>query len=600
METKPSTPQKPYTITNGKVIFDYGQLYCASPEQLAASELFAEIVEKFTGKLIRKGGPVSDFLTEGAPGGTPAETATKIVTVLKLLTSHTAREIIAINEDFRLLLEGKGRFQEFIEELYNFWRRHERVICHTAPPRSRASKSGIHRAQFIAANETFKNVVLSAYRTVIGNLAGTNPAVYRQLPAGANMGALMEKIEWDCPYEFSHLKEVPFILLSLIEPPLVLYTKSNKRKGKILEVGKLTEDMIAFRPSEWFCFPARVGDLLAFIYFHRDYVTLGLSMANLFETAGYDLIEGKRPDIIMLFGVKDHAIPADTVFHEDAESGIFVGVVRHGDEVDYFGYFKKTALTLHNVAVLKRGRLPLHGAMAHVTLRDGGSANVVLVGDSGAGKSETLEALRSLAEDYICDMKIIFDDMGSLGMRDGVIVGYGTETGAFVRLDDLSPEYAYQQFDRAIFMNPSMVNSRLVIPITKHQHVVKGYPVDMVLYANNYERVDDEMPAIEFFGDVESALAVFRLGARMAKGTTDEKGIVHTYFANPFGAPQRKAEHERVALEYFEGMFATGVKVGQMRTRLGIEGYEREGPKSASMELFRVIRELTAERAAKR
>jgi hypothetical protein len=597
METKTKPAQKPYAIANGKVIFDYGQLYCASPEQLAASELFAEIVEKFTDKLIRKGGPVRDFILEAAPGANSAGISAKIVTALKLLTSHTAREIIAINEDFRRLLEGRELFQEFVEELYNFWRRHERVICHTAPAKSRSTKSGIHRAQFITANETFKSVALTAYRTVVGNLAGTNPAVYRQLPAGANMGALMEKIEWDCPYEFSHLKDVPFIMLTLIEPPLVLYTKSNKRKGKILEVAKLTEDMIAFRPSEWFCFPARIGDLLAFIYFHRDYVTLGLSMSNLFETAGYEHIEGKRPDIIMLFGVKEPSLPADTVFHEDAESGIFVGIVRHGDEVDYFGYFKKTALTLHNVAVLKRGRLPLHGAMAHVTLKDGSSANVVLVGDSGAGKSETLEALRSLADEHICDMKIIFDDMGSLGMRDGVVVGYGTETGAFVRLDDLSPEYAYEQFDRAIFMNPSMVNSRLVIPITKHQHIVKGYRVDMVLYANNYERVDEEMPAIEFFGSSEDALAVFRLGARMAKGTTDEKGIVHTYFANPFGAPQRKAEHEKVARAFFASMFETGVKVGQIRTRLGIEGYEREGPKSASMELFSAIRKLTAERA---
>jgi len=599
MQTKTAPAQKPYAITNGKVIFDYGQLYCASPEQLAASELFAEIVEKFTDKLMRKGGPVRDFILEAAPGANNAMMSAKIVTALKLLTSHTAREIIAINEDFRSLLEGRELFQEFVEELYNFWRRHERVICHTAPAKSRSTKSGIHRAQFIAANETFKNVALTAYRTVVGNLAGTNPAVYRQLPAGANMGALMEKIEWDCPYEFSHLKDVPFIMLTLIEPPLVLYTKSNKRKGKILEVGKLTEDMIAFRPSEWFCFPARIGDLLAFIYFHRDYVTLGLSMSNLFETAGYEHIEGKRPDIIMLFGVKDTSLPAETVFHEDAESGIFVGIVRHGDDVDYFGYFKKTALTLHNVAVLKRGRLPLHGAMAHVTLKDGSAANVVLVGDSGAGKSETLEALRSLADEHIGDMKIIFDDMGSLGMRDGVIVGYGTETGAFVRLDDLSPEYAYEQFDRAIFMNPSMVNSRLVIPITKHQHLVKGYRVDMVLYANNYERVDEEMPAIEFFGSAEDALAVFRLGARMAKGTTDEKGIVHTYFANPFGAPQRKAEHEQVAKGFFARMFETGVKVGQIRTRLGIEGYEREGPKSASMELFGAIRNLTVERGSK-
>ena len=32
---------------------------------------------------------------------------------------------------------------------------------------------------------------------------------------------------------------------------------------------------------------------------------------------------------------------------------------------------------------------------------------------------------------------IIFDDMGSLTLKNGKVVGIGTEIGAFVRLDDL-------------------------------------------------------------------------------------------------------------------------------------------------------------------
>ena len=31
------------------------------------------------------------------------------------------------------------------------------------------------------------------------------------------------------------------------------------------------------------------------------------------------------------------------------------------------------------------------------------------------------------------------------------------------------------------------------------------------------------------------AIEVFKRGARMAKGTTTEKGLVNSYFANPFG-----------------------------------------------------------------
>ena len=93
-------------------------------------------------------------------------------------------------------------------------------------------------------------------------------------------------------------------------------------------------------------------------------------------------------------------------------------------------------LTLHNLVMIKRGYLPIHGAMVNIELKDGKTANVVIMGDSGAGKSESLEAFRTLSEDYISNMTIIFDDMGTFKEVDGKIYGYGTEIGAFVRLDD--------------------------------------------------------------------------------------------------------------------------------------------------------------------
>ncbi len=62
--------------------------------------------------------------------------------------------------------------------------------------------------------------------------------------------------------------------------------------------------------------------------------------------------------------------------------------------------------------------------------------------------------------------------------------------------------------------------------------------IDMVLYANNYEEVDQQHPVIERFDSPEQALEVFRAGAVMSKGTTTTTGLVHTYFANIFGALQ--------------------------------------------------------------
>lgn len=92
-----------------------------------------------------------------------------------------------------------------------------------------------------------------------------------------------------------------------------------------------------------------------------------------------------------------------------------------------------------------------------------------------------------MAKDKIKNINIIFDDMGSLGIKDGQVVGYGTEIGAFIRLDDLDTGYAYKKIDRAIFLNPDKSNARTVIPTTLYEDVIKGYQVDMILYANNYE-----------------------------------------------------------------------------------------------------------------
>ena len=113
--------------------------------------------------------------------------------------------------------------------------------------------------------------------------------------------------------------------------------------------------------------------------------------------------------------------------------------------------------------------------MVNIVLKNGKTANVVIMGDSGAGKSESIEAFRALSEDYISEMTVIFDDMGTFKIKDGEIYGYGTEIGAFVRLDDLYQGYAFKEMDRSIFMNPDKVNARLIMPITPYKKIVQGH-----------------------------------------------------------------------------------------------------------------------------
>ncbi|MBN9303458.1 MAG: phosphoenolpyruvate carboxykinase, partial [Dysgonomonas mossii] len=234
-------------------------------------------------------------------------------------------------------------------------------------------------------------------------------------------------------------------------------------------------------------------------------------------------------------------------------------------------------------------RLPIHGAMVNIVLRNGKESNIIIMGDSGAGKSESLEAFRTLNENYIRHMRVIFDDMGYLKKEeDGTIKAYGTEIGAFVRVDDLDPAYAFAQLDRGVYTNMDRVNARVTIPISTYEIISRGYPIDYFLYANNYNEAEKK---ILLYNDLDKAIPIFEDGARKAKGTTTEKGLVKSYFANPFGPVQEREATEKLVRSYFSDMKKAGVKIGEIHTSLAIEGKAKDGPREAAEELFSLINE---------
>jgi len=188
--------------------------------------------------------------------------------------------------------------------------------------------------------------------------------------------------------------------------------------------------------------------------------------------------------------------------------------------------------------------------------------------------------------------------MGSLSIgEDGRVIGYGTEMGAFVRLDDLQSGYAFGQIDRTIIMNPVQTNARVVIPVSKYADVIRGYPVDTVFYANNYEAVDEGHPVIAPFDSLEKALDVFRSGAVMSKGTTTSSGLVNSFYANIFGPPMYPDLQERIARQFFQAFFDQKIPVAELRTQLGISGMEMKGPEIAARELLDAIKREAASRS---
>ncbi len=572
-----------FTLSRGRAIINFTSKYCDNRRKILTSYAFARVIESFILRSkkdhpIIYGAFIEDFETDD-------NLASALMEVIRMLSVCEVEELLATNNKFAPFFRDRDLFLELIELLYDYWRRLERVaIVHN----SRIGE-GLQNVRFIQAYQLFNELVLSIYRRTRSVINGYESGVFLMNAAGVDAGLILNDVSWNYPNEYIGLSSIPFISSVVINPPYVSYTKKNTRDGVFTEHKNNPLAHMVLSEDEWFLFPAKVGDLMAFVYFHKDFMCHGLGLANLFELAKPSEYVGKKPDLIYVFGYNDGQEEKRTFYYKDKKNDILIGYANYSDEVDYFGYMKKMLLTLHNIKQMERGNLPIHGAMVNIVLKNGRQANIAFMGDSGAGKSESLEAFRTLNEKYIRHMRVIFDDMGYLKRgADGKIRAYGTEIGAFVRTDDLDPTYAFEQLDRGVYTNPDRVNARVTIPISTYEIISKGYPVDYFLYANNYAEVEHK---IQLFDSLEPAIAVFEEGARRAKGTTTETGLVTSYFANPFGPMQEQETAGRLIREYFEGLFAEGVKVGQMHTSLAIEGMSKEGPRAAAEELFRMINE---------
>ena len=565
-----------------QVVMNFSEKFCKTEVEVLNSDCFREVWTRYVEGLYKSENQAFLPVLNIFPRNSVVEYTTNL---FKLLFAFDIDEIKEMDKLYSKALAKKEVLYDLVQHFYDYWRRLERY----AVVLTRSVKDGVESTSFINAQSEFNNIILSTYRTVSEKLFGAKFSVYRQLPAGVNAALLLSKNEWmSNDSEYAFLKKCDAIEQIVIRPPFISYSAKNKRTGTYPEAKKNPMDRIRdrFVANDYYCYAARVGSALAYIYFHRDYMAHGITIGNLFEFVPLAACKNKKPDLLYVFGGE---YDGESEFYYDKKNDIYVGLAPHDDSIDYFGYMKKMLLTLYNTKMIDNGYLPIHGACVHITLKDGRQKNIVIMGDSGAGKSESLEALSEMAGDDISSQLTIFDDMGTFKIENNKVVAYGTEIGAFVRTDDMTAGYAYREMDRAIFMNPDKQNSRLVIPVATYPQIMKGYDVDMYLYANNYD--PDCKDAVEFYSNAEEAKPIFIRGARRAKGTTQETGMTESFFANPFGPVQREEQTRKIIDNVFNTLIANGTKVGVLHTRLAVPGMEHDGPAIAAKRLFELLEE---------
>ncbi len=552
------------------VIFNFAQRYFNDVQDLANSGYFTAFLSDYIEHTKKHQDEFYQFLVADGKKDTAAKELTRLFKMLY---------VFEIKDCEHPYLRDLAIMDSIVEDIYNYWRKFQRFSLIHAD-----SGSDNQSARFIDSDTRFNNLVIGFYRAIQEKIRGSKNRVYRQLQAGTNAAVVLRDFKTKLPESYyEKLKKIPFIDAMMLRTPLILYPKSNKREGKFIELKENPLNTFRFNKDEWMIYPAKVGTLLAFIYFHRDFLPSIVALSGLFELAADFDCANRCPDLILLFGNQDDK---DAVcYYDDRQNNLVIGSVSYNaDKIDYFGYLKKTTLTLHNIRAIADGDLPIHGAMINISFKSGIKKGVVIVGDSGAGKSESIEALQNLASDRIEKMDIIYDDMGKMFIKDGEVYCSGTEIGAFIRLDDLEKGSPYKDMDRSIFFNPHLSNARLVLPVNSYKEVIKAHRVDMMLYANNYTAD----LGIKRFNSFEEAKEVFIAGKRIALGTTDEKGLTQTYFANPFGPMQRQNQCDKIFDKTFKQLFNNDIFVGEIYSHLGLSD-NNVGLNKAAEELLRVL-----------
>ena len=463
-----------------------------------------------------------------------------------------------------LTLDEKLEYLSIVNDIFDFWRTKRRFLL------LNNIENGENSQQLIIFFNYFNSFVETLYRLVYETIYGRFQTNYRELPAGFNAAVLTNTFSYLLPSDLMFLNEIKSVQTVVTRPPFMFNTESNTRKGTFFEKDfHINESMI--KKSNFITAMIKVNHKRGLIVLNKEYLYFLPAMANLFEIDVPK--ENEKMDFIVLFGIDN--VNEAPYYYKDED--VYVGVLPSLSKIDYFGYLKKMILTLFNIEQIENGNLPIHGSAVEITLTNGNVFNLCFLGDSGAGKSETLEAIKNLHSTKIKSLKTIFDDMGTFFVKDNQVIMSGTEIGAFVRVDDLDKGYPLKSVDRAIYMNIDENNSRTIIPIVDYRSTCLKYHVDYFFLVNNFT---DSKVGIEKFDDETEALIEFKKGERKAKGTTDEIGFVTTYFANPFGPLQKKDEVEKFIKNYFDILYKNKVYVGRLYSKLSLDPVD--GPKLAA------------------
>jgi hypothetical protein len=562
-----------FSINKKNIILNFSKKYCTTSDEIFDSECYKKVILLFLEKKEKINADMYKYLRK-CFGNSNEEILANVTLFLKSVCDKSTTLVILREKDKTGIFEDLNVFLSFVWDVYDFWRSFERYSIYS---------SDRNESIVFEQMTNLTQLILKSYRKIREKLSETKNKIYRQLNAGANVGLLLSNNEVKNIYK--ELDGIPFIKTILLQPPFFITNKGKMILNNFNEVNENPISKLNLNKEEWFCLSLKISNKLIFAYFHIDFMANGITLSNIFEIADSSEYETKKPDLILIFGVKDKNSNIETIFYQDKENSTIVGYVNYHEAIDYFGYIKRMILTIFNIQILDEGRLPVNGCLLNIVLQNNKTTNVVMVGDSSSGKHETIRALEILTKGYVKEIKTIFTDIGYLHIKDNVVYASGTETGIFTKFTELSGSDTYKTIDRGIFINLQDDNDIRVATNLNNFNVTNlPYKVDYFMYLNNYEEGMEYTP----LSNVDEATKVFIEGKRVVKvdNTKIEEKIL---FSNKYGAIQREEETKKSVIKYIKTMLSTNVAVGEVRTGVSLRGYADKGPLLVAKKIFDLI-----------
>ena len=491
---------------------------CSTPGQLLRSLAFARFLKIYKTQFIEDLRHRSDLQKHEAKQKIDYIESVKVRDIIKILESRgfdSAREKERARELVKFI---DGAFHHYRGSGYTRLVRLQNDVVSTGLETPDTVKDKVTDKA-----GTLSDLILETRRQLLNNV-GLDQGVRRSSGMDASPNVTAGEISghyFNYPADYAELAHVPLTIAADIQTGVDYSTPSNKRAKPFYELDHNPLNLDRFISKDWVSVPLQVGTslIIAFIHKSRGCIEMEPGLLNLFPFARIkDISENRCADGLFFFG-DPNATEKDLGYYYDRANKVLIGVVPNIDELKYFGYAKKPILTLHNVLAILDGDLPLHcGCTRYVVRFDEND------------------------EPYIAEMLIKADDMGKISLRKGEDkitrpVFYGTETGAFACLDGFSDEAKLQMAGREVGYNKDTgSNARQIVPVTDVTELFRGDPLDVLLYMNNFTLIEPGQSTIQADMHIEDALEHFRLGERVAAGSTQtHRGAKESsYWANPF------------------------------------------------------------------